>query len=90
MNILDLSLMVSTAFIFILFVTGSWKKSYSTSISVIGFSAMLHCIKFCGLDVGLLVGMIILFLIVARAILLGEDDRILRGRDGLFNANKGQ
>jgi len=87
MNVLDLSLMISLAFVFILFVTGSWKKSYSTSISVIGFSAMLHCIKFCGLDTGLIVVTIILFLTVARAILLGENDKILRGRDGIFNTN---
>jgi predicted branched-subunit amino acid permease len=87
-NILDLSLMISTAFIFILFVTGSWKRSYSTSVSVVGFSAMLHCIKFYGLNTGLIVGIITLFLTVARAILLGEDDKTLRGRNGLFNTNK--
>lgn len=74
-----ISIMISLAFVFILIVTGAWRKSYATVIYIVSLAVAMQIAPkneyaACGvLTVGALVALI-------RAILNGREDSFFKGR----------
>lgn len=79
MMILNIHYMISLALVFVLFSTGAWKKSYSTTLLVIAITVAMYHSQQC--DIGSLSHFIVnvaSVFAVFRAIVHREPDRFVR------------
>jgi len=70
--------MISLGLLFVLIVTGSWRKSYTTIAYVVSLVVGIEIMKFINIDLGILVIVAGAVFSVARAILQNQNDRFLK------------
>lgn len=82
MIVLNIHYMITLGLLFVMFATGAYRKSYSTLAFIVGLAIMMFYVKQCeGMFesiIGLSILNIVSFLMVIRAILQVESDKILK------------
>ena len=75
---LDVHYMISLGLIFVMFATGAWKRSYSTMIMLLAITYSMYTSRLCDFSMGQFVVNITCMVLVFRAIVTSENDRLIK------------
>lgn len=83
-NAYILAQFVSAGLVFIMIMTGTWKNSLSTFMSVIAFFIFMNMMHYGLIGIGLYIYMFVMLLLVIKAILIRKRDRIFDLKSDIF------
>jgi len=80
MSTVYLAPLVFTGMLFMLFVTGAWKKSFSTAVSIISMAVFAHLVVVGRIEEGYIILLLCGFIILLRSIMHKKDDVLFRDK----------
>jgi len=76
--ILNIHYMISLALLFVMVATGCWRKSYSTFVLLLAATFAMYSSRQCDFSVGQAVVNITFIVLVVRAIINNEHDKVFK------------
>lgn len=77
-NFYTLMSMMSIGLVFILIITGAWKRSISTTIYIISLVFSLNCFEYCSYDISVMIIMSGAIIALIRAVINTEKDKVIK------------